>query len=117
RALVGARDGRGHVLELPRALGEGDLVADAHRVARDVEALAVHVDVAVPHELPALRARGRDAEAALQQREHLLAGAPLATVRLLEIPLELALEHAVDAPHLLLLTEAHCVLAELDAPL
>src|SRR5262249_25401832 len=43
--------------------------------------------------------------------------AALPPVRLLEVAAELPLEDAVHAAHLLLLAQAHRVLAELDAPL
>src|SRR5437868_6198789 len=56
-------------------------------------------------------------EAALEEREHLFARAALAAARLLEVAAELALEHAVGAPHLLLLAKTHGVFAELDAAL
>ncbi len=101
-----------------------DLVARAQDVAGDVDALAVHEEVAVADELPRLRAREREAEAVddvvearLEQAEHLLAGAALPARRVEVVLLELALEHAVDATHLLLLAQADRVLAELDARL
>src|SRR5262249_22270842 len=122
--LVGAADRGRDELELLRLLLERHHVAHADHVARDVEALAVDLHVAVAHELAALGARRGEAhpldgavETTLQQREHLLARPAFPAVGLLEVPLELPLEHAVDATRLLLLAETHRVLAELDAPL
>ena len=93
-----------------------------HDVARDVDALAVDEHVAVAHDLARFGAREREAEAvddvveaALEEAEHLLAGAALAARRVEVVPAELLLEHAVDAADLLLLAEADRVLGELDA--
>ena len=56
-------------------------------------------------------------EAALDEAEHLLAGAALAAGRVEVVLAELLLEHAVDAAGLLLLAEADGVLRQLDAAL
>src|ERR1019366_6833002 len=101
-----------------------DLVARAKDDARDVEALAVDEHVAMADELARLRAREREPEAVhdaveprLEEAEHLLAGAALTARGAEVVLLELALDDAVDAPHLLLLAQADRVLAQLDARL
>src|SRR5205823_13766178 len=54
-------------------------------------------------------------ETTLEDADQVLARAPLGAVRDVEVALELTLEHAVDATHLLLLAKADAVLGELDA--
>jgi len=93
-------------------------------VARDIDALAVDLEVAVPDQLASLGARRRETgavdgvvQAALEEAEHLLARAALPARRVLVVAVELALEDAVHATNLLLLAQANRVLAELDAAL
>src|SRR5262249_39972316 len=99
-----------------------DLVAWTQDDARDVDAAAVHRHVPVAHELARLRPRERETQAVhhvveprLEQAQHLFARAPLPAGRVEVVLLELTLDDAVDAPHLLLLAEADRVLAELHA--
>src|SRR5262249_15328823 len=101
--LLDARD-------LPARLAHRDDVARPHEVRRHVHLAAVHAEVAVPHELPRLGARGGEAEpiddvveSALEELEQRLAGHAARTVGHLEVAAELALEDAVDAAELLLL--------------
>ena len=76
--------------------------------------------MAVAHELPRLRARGREAEAVdhvveapLEQLQQRLAGDAARAVGHLEVAPELVLEHPVDALDLLLLAQLQAVAHEL----
>jgi len=111
-------------LDAAALLANLDLVASLEQVRRDVDALAVDEDVLVLDELARLVARRSEAqalhdvvEAALDEAEHLLAGAALAAGRVEVVLAELLLEDAVDAARLLLLAEANRVLRQLDAAL
>ena len=101
----------------------------AHRVAgldlirRHVDLAAVHQEVAVAHELPRLRPRGREAEAVddvvhapLEQLQQRLAGDAAGAVRHLEVAAELVLQHAVNALDLLLLAQLQAVADQLRLP-
>src|SRR5215218_8566604 len=97
---------------------DGDHVAIAERIARNVDAAAVDRPMAVPDELARLAARRGEAEAhehvveaALEHAQQVLAGDPGLTAGLLIVRAELALEHAVVAARLLLLAELDAVLA------
>src|SRR5215218_9024415 len=91
---------------------DGDDVAVAHLVARDVDAAPVDRPVPVADELPGLPARAGEAEAdedvveaALEKGQQVLAGDPGLRRRLLVVMAELLLQHAVVAAGLLLLAE------------
>src|ERR1019366_7473812 len=123
-AFVDLRHRRDDLFDLAALLADLDLVARAQDDAGDVDAPPVHQDVPVAHDLARLRAREGEAEAVhdvveprLEESQHLLAGAPLPAGRVEVVLLELALDDAVDATHLLLLAEADRVLAQLDAGL
>src|SRR5262245_1082668 len=110
RVLLGAAD-------------HGDHVALANGVRRDVHFLAVDEKMAVPHELPGLRTRGRQAEAVdhviqplLQELQEGHAGDAARALGSLEIAPELIFEHAVDARHLLLFAQLQSVAGELRFP-
>jgi hypothetical protein len=62
-AALGVFDGIGHELEFGGALGERDLVAEAHLERGDVDLLAVHAHMAVTDELTRLGAGGGEAHA------------------------------------------------------
>jgi hypothetical protein len=100
-----------------------DFLADADEVGRDVDLLAVHAHVAVQHELPGLRARGRQAgaphrviETTLQHDNQVLARRALHAHRFFKVVAELALEQAVGALHLLLFAQLQAVADHLGAP-
>src|SRR5262249_11756531 len=87
---------------------------------RDVDPPSVHLEVTVAHELPALRARGHVAQAEhhvveppLEQRHQVLALHAFERRGLVDRLAELALQHAVDAAHLLLLAQLLAVVGEL----
>src|SRR5688572_19125439 len=101
-------------------LAHADDLADAHRVRRHVDLLAVHEEVAVAHELARLRSRRREpepvddvVEPALEQLQQRLAGDAALTFGRLEVAAELILEHTVDALHLLLFAQLDAVAHEL----
>src|SRR6185436_14402287 len=105
-------------------LVDRNLVARLELIARDVDRLAVDEAMRVLHEVTTLFARAGKSravrevvETALEERDHLFAGAALRVRRFRVICTELSLEDAVDAADLLLLAETHGVLAELDAAL
>jgi hypothetical protein len=110
--------------DLVAALAYGDDVTDLEQRRGDVDLAAVHQEVTVPHELPRLGARVREAESVdhvveppLEQDHQRFAGDALRPVRFLEQLPELPLEQAVHALQLLLLAELEAVLGELHAPL
>src|SRR3954453_9826708 len=132
-ALAGLEPSRGLAVERVEVVGpddhrlrlvpEGHDVAAGSRVARDRDALAVHRDVAVAHELAGLGAGrappGAEHDVVEPQLEHLeqrLTGHALATVRLGVDPAELLLHEAVDAARLLLLAQLEQVLRALALP-
>src|SRR6266700_1565213 len=95
-----------------------DDVVLADPVGRDVDLLAVHREVAVPHQLAghvaALGEAGPEhdvVQAALEQLEHGLAGPAVLAGRLLVVAVELALQDAVDPAGLLLLPDLLQVVA------
>src|SRR4051794_7842216 len=121
-------DGRHEVGRIADRLGRcrprrnRDDVVGPHLEARDVHAAAVHLKMAVAHELPCLRARCGEAqavddvvEARLEEPQQLLARDAGAPGRLLVVVAELLLEQAVVAARLLLLAQLQQVLALLDA--
>src|SRR5262249_5178733 len=100
---------------------ERDHVVGPHLVARDVDAAAVHGEVAVAHELPGLCAGRREAEPVddvvepgLERTKEVLAGNAALARRLLVVGAELRLEQAVVAAGLLLLAQLQQVLGLLD---
>src|SRR5215831_3223193 len=102
---------------------DGHDLALADAVGRDRDLPAVDRHVAVPHELPRLRARGREAQgvdhvvqATLELLEQVRPGDPLAPLRLGEGQPELALQQPVDPLDLLLLAKLDAVTQELAAP-
>src|ERR1700733_7717405 len=115
-ADLGLRDDeRGHVAGLAHHL---DDVVLADPVGRDVDLLAVHREVAVPHQLAGhvaalgeARAEHDVVQAPLEQLKHGLAGPAVLAGRLLVVAMELALEDAVDPLGLLLLPDLLQVLA------
>src|SRR3954454_17547620 len=101
---------------------DGDDVALTNLVARDVDAAAVDRPMAVADHLARLAARRREAEpdddvveAGLEQGQQVLAGDARLPRRLVVVPTELALEHAVVATGLLLLAQLDPVLGLLRA--
>src|SRR5215207_342487 len=107
---------------LPGLAPQRDDVALADPVAGDVDAPAVDVDVAVPDELPGLRAGRRPAgavddvvETPLEELQHDLAGHALAARRLLVEVAELPLVEAVGEAGLLLLLQLEQVLGGVAA--
>src|SRR3989442_2567552 len=95
-------------------------VARLDRERRDAHLPAVHGEVAVAHELTALRARGREpapvddvVEPPLEQLQQRLAGDAARPLRLLEVETELVLEDAVNALDLLLLAQLDAVAGQL----
>src|SRR5439155_3699481 len=105
-----------------RVRRNGDDVVRTHLIARDVDAAAVDVEMAVAHELSGLRARRGEAEpvddvveARLEQAQQLLARDAGAAGRLLVVVAELLLEQPVVPARLLLLAQLEQVLALLDA--
>ena len=94
-----------------------DDVAVAHLIAGDVDPAAVDGPMAVADELARLAPRRREAEshehvveAALEQRQQVLAGDPRLARGLVVVQAELLLEHAVVAAGLLLLAQLDAVL-------
>src|SRR3954471_23156634 len=126
--VVGLEPGRdlrgelGRVADELRGAGalaglEGDDVAVADLVARDVHPAAVEGPVAVADELARLAPRGGEAEAnedvveaALEQRQEVLARDALLAGGAVVVAGELLLEHAVVALGLLLLAQLDAVL-------
>src|SRR6185503_9547452 len=92
-----------------------------HLVARDVDAAAVHLEMAVADDLAGLGARGREAEAVddvvearLEHAQQRLARDARRLGRFLVVVADLLLEDAVVAARLLLLTQLEEVLRLLD---
>src|SRR5688572_23515951 len=101
---------------------DGDDIALAHLVARDVHAAAVDGPVAVADELARLAARAREAEAdedvvqaRLKDRQQVLAGDALLARGLGVVDPKLLFEYAVVASRLLLLAQLDAVLGLLLA--
>src|SRR6478609_666532 len=116
---LASHDQRG---QLERLLAHVDDVVIGDLEGRDVDLLAVDLEVAVHDELAGLAARPGEAgavdhvvEAALEQLQEVVAGLALATAGLLVVADELLLHHAVGEASLLLLTELQQVLGLLDA--
>ena len=110
----GLLDGK-QVLELG---GDGHHVTALDAVGGDVDALAVHGDVAVTDGLTGLLAGTGEAEtedhvvkAGLEQRHQVVARDALDLERLVVVAAELLLENAVDELGLLLLAQLTAVLA------
>src|SRR5215469_14593360 len=108
-------DERRHLERLGDDLDD-DVLADP--VGRDVDLLAVHREVAVPHQLAGhVTALGEAGpvddvvQAALEQLEHGLAGTAVLAGRLFVVALELPLQDAVDPAGLLLLPDLLQVVA------
>src|SRR5258708_15694668 len=102
---------------------DGYFLADVHQVGRDVDLFPVHPDVAVQHELPRLRTRGRQTRAphhviqtALEHDDQVLAGWTLGARSLLKVIAELPLQQPVRALDLLLLAQLQAVSGDLRAP-
>src|SRR4051794_9421535 len=103
-------------------LAQRDHVVLPHLERGDVDALAVHLEVPVAHQLASLRARRREAEPVddvvqpqLQHPQQVLAGDAAALAGLLVVRAELPLEDAVVAARLLLLAQLQQVLRLLGA--
>src|SRR5439155_9855086 len=84
---------------------------------------AVDLEMAVAHELPRLRPRGRESETIddvveppLEQLQQRLAGDSARPLGRLEVASELILQHAVDALDLLFLAQLQAVARELRFP-
>src|SRR5207247_4589660 len=113
-----------HEHEVFRLVRERERLLGLHLSARNVDATAVHLHVAVRDELTCLSLAERPSEsqdhgieARLELAAHLLAGDPGAAARLLVVAAHLPLAHAVDRAELLLLEQADLVLGEpLAAP-
>src|ERR1700733_5333393 len=97
---------------IPALLPHGDLVAHLDHERRDIDFACVDLDVAVPHDLARLRPAGAEAhaidhivEAALQVRQHDVAGDAFGQGGLFEIVAKLGFEQAIDAARLLLLAQ------------
>src|ERR1700722_11913271 len=123
-AVLGDLDQLFERIALFRAIRDRDHVAGLHDVRRDVDDPAVDAEVTVRDELPGLFAAHRQVEAihdvvetALERLQEDLTGLPRHALRIAEVALELRLEHAVVAPHLLLLAQLTAVLGDLLASL
>src|SRR5271154_701784 len=102
---------------------DGNHITRAYLIAGDVDPPAIDRPVAVADELAPLAAGSRETkahenvvEAALQQREQVLAGDSGLAGGLHVVAVKLLLEHAVVAARLLLLAQLHTVLALFHAP-
>ena len=111
-----------HGLQLTRLLAHAHLFARRDHVARDVDALAVHLDVAVTNELARAPCGWREAhavdhvvETALERGEQVVARDARERGHPLERVAELLFADAVDALDLLLLAELLGVLRRLAA--
>src|SRR5581483_2829239 len=122
RGDCGGEVGRvAHELLGGRAGLERHDVVGLHLIARDVHPAPVDEEVPVAHELPRLRAGGREAEPVddvveprLEHPQQVLAGDAALPRRLLVVGAELGLEQAVVAARLLLLAQLQQVLRLLD---
>src|SRR5690606_1526857 len=101
---------------------DGDHVTLLHQVGGDVDLLAVDPEMAVVDELASLGAGLGQAgpphhvvETALEDLQQVVAGDARATLRLLVVAAELALDHPVHVAELLLLAELDLVVALADA--
>src|SRR5437867_3364600 len=106
--------------DLAAPLAYRDRVAGSHEVRWHIDLPSIHAEVSVPHELPRLGTRGREAEPIddvveppLEQLEQGLTRDPSRPVGKREVSPELPFEHAVDASQLLLLAQLNRVLGEL----
>src|SRR6267143_3580767 len=102
---------------------DGYFLADVHQIGRNVDLLPVHPNVAVQHELPRLRTRGRQTRAphhvvqtALKHDDQVLACRPLGARSLLKVVAKLPLQQPVRALDLLLLAQLQAVPGNLRAP-
>src|SRR6267154_4127754 len=102
---------------------DGYFLPDVHEVRRDVDLLPVYAHVAVQHELPRLRTRGRQTrapydviKAPLEHDDKVLAGRTLGARGLLKVIAELPLQQPVRALYLLLLAQLQAVSGDLRAP-
>src|SRR5687768_2099614 len=107
---------------LARLHADANLFPRLHQIARDVDVLLIHFDVAVPNELSRRLAARREShavhdvvEATLERREQVVPRDSGQLRDALEGVAELLFAHAVDAFHLLLLTELLRVLRRLAA--
>src|SRR5580700_35175 len=106
--------------QLLAVLADGNLLARAHFIRRNVHLATVHGDVAVAHQLPRLPPRLRETQAVdnvvqapLQLLQEQFARNASRTRRLLEVVAELALESEIDALRLLLLAQLQAVANDL----
>src|SRR6478735_10860456 len=116
---LASHDERGH---LERLLAHVDDVVGRHLVQRDVDLLAVHLEVTVHDELTRVAAGPGEAgavhhvvETALEELQQVVTGLAGTTRCLDVVVVELALEDAVGEASLLLLLQLRAVLALLDA--
>src|SRR5882672_8645662 len=98
-------------------------LAHADKVGRDVDLFSINADVAVQHELPRLRTRGRQTRAphhviqtALEHDDQVFAGRALGACSLLKIIAELPLQQPIRSLDLLLLAQLQAVSRDLRAP-
>src|SRR5216684_2282036 len=102
---------------------DGHFLADVDEIGGDVDLLPVYADVAVQHELPRLRTRGRQTRAphhiiqtALEHDDKVFACRALGARGLLKVIAELPLQQPVSALDLLLLAQLQAVARNLGAP-
>src|SRR5712691_11945399 len=102
---------------------DGHFLADVDEIGGDVDLLPVYADVAVKHELPRLRTRGRQTrsphhviQTALEHDDQVLAGWSLGARSLLKVIAELPLQQPVRALDLLFLAQLQAVSSDLRAP-
>src|SRR5262249_9214805 len=102
---------------------DGHFLAHVHLVGRNVDLLPVDAHVAVEHELPRLRPRGRQAgpphdvvQTPLQHNDQDFARGTFDAHRFFEIVAELALQEPVGALYLLFFAELQTVARNLRAP-
>src|SRR5688572_14970852 len=103
---------------------DGDFVTDVHLERRNVDLLAVYMDMAVAHELPCLIVGGCKSEshhnvieAALELGEQVFAGDALLACGLLEVRAELVFQDAVHPFDLLLFPELQAISYDLGLAL
>src|SRR4051794_18578585 len=116
---LASHDEGGH---LERLLAHVDHVVGGHLVRRDVDLLAVDLEVTVHDELAGVAAGPREAgpvddvvQAALEQLEQVVTGLAGTARGLDVVVVDLTLHHAVGEAGLLLLLQLRAVLALLDA--